>query len=158
MKAHKIPIVLSCLLSLSACGQDANKEAKKAPTSPMVHPVADSYQAPSQATLALHSHWRGKYYYSSYETAENGIGYGAEYHITIDEDSCLLEIVGYQVDKHQLCVLSGDAKGNVVRVAEQETGEQFGILRKQGGRYYLKGITYDDANAEVAIEFTELKR
>lgn len=102
--------------------------------------------------FSISKKWYGTYSYNSYETADNGVGYGVEYTINITKNSCNIDMVGTQTDKHFSCQPE-DKDGSLVIF--DENGDKFGTLSKKRDKYYLKIVYHNEASDEVLVDFTK---
>lgn len=102
--------------------------------------------------FSISKKWYGTYSHSSYETADNGVGYGIEYTINITKNSCNIDMVGTQTDKHFSCRLE-DKDGSLVIF--DENGGKFGVLNKKKDKYYLKIVYHNEEPDEVPVDFTK---
>lgn len=100
----------------------------------------------------LHNQWHGTYYYSNYEMGNDGVGYGAEYTINID-NNCNIDIIGFQVDKSFSCYIK-KGNNNTLNIYDKNN-KKFGVLRKADDKYYLKIYYYDREEKEVSVDFTQ---
>lgn len=80
------------------------------------------------------------------------MGYGIEYTININKNSCNIDMVGTQTDKHFSCRL--EDKDNFLIIYDN-SGDKFGILNKKKDRYYLTITYYNEELDEVLMDFSQ---
>lgn len=103
--------------------------------------------------------WNGVYKYSNYKTNEStGTGIGESYTLTVADNKCNIDIVGYQVDKHFACYLNTTKKPNYIDVYDLDRKIKFGEVKRTNINDYSIKITYFDKYNEPDNNFYSLER
>lgn len=108
---------------------------------------------------SFNTDWNGIYTYSTYRTNEiTGTGIGESYALTISDNRCNVDIVGYQVDKHFACYLETTTRPNYIYIYDLDNKTKFGEVKRTGINDYLINITYFDEYNEPDNNFYSLEK
>lgn len=108
---------------------------------------------------SFNTDWNGIYTYSTYRTNEStGTGIGESYTLTLADNRCNVDIVGYQVDKHFACYLETTTRPNYINIYDLDNKTKFGEVKRTGVDDYLIKITYFDEYNEPDNNFYSLDK
>lgn len=89
--------------------------------------------------------WDGKYYYSTYhDNEETGTGVGETTTITISNNNCFIDIVGYQADNHFECSIINKKNYHIDVISLKNNSKFAEIKHNQKNNYFVNITYYDD--------------
>jgi len=114
-------------------------------------------RAKKNQTVKIDKKWQGLYEYSTYEVVEGkGTGVGEDYTIEILDDTCHIEIAGFQVYRQFDCYIVKDK--NLIRIYQADNKKEFGVIKYKQPHEYFINIEYYDGQTGVDDGFNKLEK
>lgn len=103
--------------------------------------------------------WQGLYEYSTYQIVESTeTGIGEDYTIEISNNSCHVEIAGFQVYRQFDCYTVNSEDDEIISIYQTDNKKIFGRIKYKKPLEYFINIKYYDKQNGINDSFNELKK
>lgn len=109
--------------------------------------------------IKIDKKWQGLYEYSTYQTVESkGTSVGEDYTIEISNNSCHVEISGFQVYRQFDCYTINSEDNEIISIYQTDNKKEFGRIKYNKPQEYFINIKYYDKQTGVDNSFFALTK